>query len=80
MASGTESKGKMMKEIECCKNCKHCVAYPKNNRYDDVDYMCLISGYYIIGTDKDRNKIERYTVGGRKLECRYERKKQGAAK
>ena len=64
-----------MEGIECCANCKHCVAYPKNNRYGDVDYMCLIGGYYIAGIHKDRNKIRRLTPGGRKLECRYERKK-----
>lgn len=64
-----------MEGIECCASCKHCVAYPKNNRYGDVDYMCLIGGYYITGIHKDRNKIRRLTPGGRKLECRYERKK-----
>ena len=46
-------------EAECCANCKNCVAYPKNNRYGDVDYMCLISGYYICLL---------YT-SGRTLEC-----------
>lgn len=60
-------------EAECCANCKNCVAYPKNNRYGDVDYMCLISGYYIAGAHKDRNKVRRLTPGGRKLECRYEK-------
>lgn len=60
-------------EVECCANCKNCVAYPKNNRYGDVDYMCLISGYYISGVHKDRNKVRRFTPGGRELECRYEK-------
>lgn len=35
--------------------------------------MCLISGYYIAGVHKDRNKVRRLTPGGRKLECRYEK-------
>lgn len=60
-------------EAECCANCKNCVAYPKNNRYETVDYMCLVSGYYIAGVHKDRNKVRRLTPGGRKLECRYEK-------
>ena len=38
----------------------------ENNRYGDVDYMCLISGYYIAGVHKDRNKVRRLTPGGRK--------------
>ena len=55
-------------EAECCTNCKNCVAYPKNNRYGD--------GYYIAGVHKDRNKVRRFTPGGRKLECRYERQEK----
>ena len=47
-----------MEGIECCANCKHCVAYPKNNRYGDVDYMCLIGGYYIAGIIARSSKKE----------------------
>ena len=61
-------------EAECCANCRNCVAYPKNNRYGDVDYMCLINGYYVDAVNKDRSKIKRFSPGGRELECRYERK------
>lgn len=58
---------------ECCANCRHCVVKPKNNRYGDMEYFCLITGYFLIGAYKDRNKVKRYTPGGRELECRYER-------
>lgn len=25
--------------IACCANCKHCLEYPRGNRYGDIDYM-----------------------------------------
>lgn len=57
--------------IECCANCRNCVGIPKNNRYGDVEYICLVDGYYLTGIQKDRTKVERYSPGGKKLECRY---------
>ncbi len=61
--------------IDCCANCKHCLEYPRGNRYGDIDYMCAINGYYLRSINKDISKIKRLTPGGRELECRYERKK-----
>lgn len=58
--------------IECCANCKHCISIPRNNRYNDIDYLCLITGYFICGIYKDRNMIKRFTPGGKELECKYE--------
>ena len=66
-------------EIECCANCQNCVAYPKNNRYGDVDCMCLINGYYVGTVNKDRSKIRRFSPSGRELVCRYERKAEHGA-
>lgn len=60
--------------IECCANCKYCLAYPRNNRYGDIDYLCKVTGYFLHGINKDRTKVKHYTPGGRELECKYERK------
>lgn len=62
--------------IECCSNCKKCVSTPKNNRYGDVEHFCLATGYYLFGVNKDRNKINRYTPGRKKLVCSYERREE----
>ena len=62
-----------MKDIECCANCKHYVSTPKNNRYGDIERFCLVTGYFIIGAYKDRNKVKHYTPGGKELVCKYER-------
>lgn len=59
---------------ECCANCRHCLAYPRNNRYRDIDHLCAVSGYFVTGIHKDRNKVRGFSPGGRELECRYERK------
>lgn len=63
-------------EVECCRNCRYCIEFPKGNKYGDIDYMCGIDGYYLARITADRNKVRRYTVGGKELECRYERKRQ----
>lgn len=60
--------------VECCANCKHCVDYSKNNRYGDVEHLCLVTGYFIQGFNKDRNKVKRFSPGGKELECKYERR------
>ena len=61
--------------INCCANCKHCLEYPRGNRYGDIDYICAINGYFMHSINKDISKIKHLTPGGRELECRYERKK-----
>ena len=62
--------------VECCANCKHCVSIPKNNRYNDVEHFCMITGYFLHGINKDRHKVKHFTPGGKELECKYERKKE----
>lgn len=61
-------------EVECCNTCKHLLHYPKNNSYGDVEHLCVVTGYFVSGIYKDRNKLESHTPGGRKLECRYEKR------
>lgn len=70
MKGGAEVK----QEVECCLNCKYCVSFPRNNRYGDIDYFCMVTEFFLHGVKKDRNKFERFTPGGRKLECKYERR------
>jgi hypothetical protein len=60
-------------DIECCANCKHRLDYPRNNKYGNVDHLCIISGYFIIEIYKDNRKVKGYSPGGRELECKYER-------
>lgn len=57
--------------IECCLNCEYCLAYPKGNKYGDVDYLCISTGYYVSSVKKDRNKLKRYTPAGSELVCKY---------
>lgn len=59
--------------VECCANCKYLVSTPKNNSYGDVDNFCLVTGYYLHGINKDRNKVKRFTPSGKELKCKYER-------
>ena len=59
---------------ECCNNCRYCISTPKDNKYGDIEYFCLATGYFLHGINKDRNKIKRFSPGGKELECRYERK------
>lgn len=59
--------------FECCKNCIYCIPYPKNNKYNDIDYLCAINGYYIISINKDIHKIKRFSPGGKELKCQYKR-------
>jgi hypothetical protein len=63
--------------IECCANCKYCLEFPRNNSYGDIDYLCVVTGYFTCCSSwihKDRNKVKWYSPGGRKLKCKYERK------
>lgn len=43
--------------IACCANCKHCLEYPRGNRYGDIDYMCAINGYFMHSINKDISKL-----------------------
>ena len=45
---------------KCCANCKHLLAFPKNNKYNDVDYLCVKIGRYIFGRFTDMEKAEFY--------------------
>lgn len=60
--------------VKCCTNCKHCVAIPRNNSYNDIDYLCVVNSYFITNIHKDISKIKHFTFGGRELECKYESK------
>lgn len=62
-----------MDDIECCANCRYRLDYPRNNKYGDVDYLCVISGYFMIDIYNDNRKIKRYSPGGKELKCRYEK-------
>lgn len=62
-----------MKSCECCINCKYCIAIPRKNAYNDIDYLCFITGYFISsGLYIDRRRIRRFTFGGKELLCKYE--------
>lgn len=56
--------------IKSCYNCKHCIAIPRNNRYNDIDYLCVVNSYFTIDIHKDISRIKHFTPGGRKLECK----------
>lgn len=60
-------------DIKCCLNCRNCIPIPRNNKYGDIDYLCLVHTYFLHGVKKDITKVKRYSPGGRELECRYER-------
>lgn len=65
-----------MDKIKCCANCGHCIAFPKNNRYGDIEYFCTVNGYFTVQAHKDISNVKHFTPGGRELECRYEEKKE----
>jgi hypothetical protein len=56
---------------KCCRNCANRIEYPQHNRYGDVKHLCIKTGYFLTGIDKDINKVKRYTPGGRELVCEY---------
>lgn len=64
----------MKDQTECCATCKYCLAYPRENRYGDVDYLCAVTGYFMHSIHKDIHTIRQFSPGGRELECRYQRK------
>ena len=60
----------------CCLTCKSLVEFPRNNRYGDMDHLCIKTGYFTHGTTKDVAKVKRYAPGGRELPCKWEPKKE----
>lgn len=36
---------------KCCRNCANLIDYPKNNRYGDVNHLCIVTGYFATGID-----------------------------
>ena len=60
--------------VKCCDNCKYCVAISRNNKYNDIDYLCIINSYFIINIYKDLSKVRHLTPGGKELECKFENK------
>lgn len=67
---------KNMDDFECCANCRYLVSFPRNNKYNDNDHLCLITKYFCSGIYKDRKKLKHYTPGGRELNCCYERRRE----
>ena len=61
---------------KCCRNCANLIDYPKNNRYWDVEHLCMVTGYLTCGIDKDITKIKRYSPGGRELKCEWKAKEE----
>lgn len=64
--------------VKCCRSCANLVDYPKNNRYGDIEYLCIVTGYFATGIDKDISKIKRYSPGGRELQCEWNGKNESA--
>lgn len=60
-------------DYECCANCKWLISHPKNNRYGDIEHLCVFTGYFVTGIYKDRNLVMRFTPGGKVLKCNYEK-------
>ena len=34
--------------FKCCRNCANLIDYPKNNRYGDVNHLCIVTMISII--------------------------------
>lgn len=56
---------------KCCRNCYNLIDYPKKNSYNDVQHLCIVTGYFTTGIDKDITKIKRFSPGGKKLKCEW---------
>ncbi len=65
-----------MASKKCCRNCKNLAEIPKKNNYGDINHFCLITGYFVSSIDKDTTKVERYSPGGKKLNCKWEEKEK----
>ncbi len=62
--------------VKCCNNCANIIPYSKNNSYGDADYLCIKTGYFVTGRDKDITKIKRCTPGGKELTCEWKQKEK----
>lgn len=60
--------------IKCCRNCHNLIEYPRNNKYKDIDYFCIMTGYFTSGIDQDITKVMRYSPGGKELKCEWKEK------
>lgn len=57
--------------VRCCASCNNLVPIPRNNSYDDIDYLCICNGYYCSSIYKDRAKIKSLSPGGKELICHW---------
>lgn len=64
----------MMDSAKYCKDCKYCLAFPRNNSYGDTDYLCHYNGYFVSNIKKDMRTVKLFTPGGRELQCGYEKR------
>lgn len=73
----------MIKQIpeKCCANCKYLLPYPKNNAYNDIDYLCVKIGKFITGRYTDIEKVKFYLGDGKtedrngKQKCSFTKRK-----
>lgn len=63
-------------DVDCCANCVYLLDFPKNNRYGDVDHLCIKTGYFCMGIYKDIHKYKHFSPGGKELICDYKRKSE----
>lgn len=61
--------------IKCCANCEYCIKYPRGNKFNDIDYMCAVNGYFLHSINKDITKIKHLSPGGKELQCKYKNAK-----
>lgn len=57
--------------VRCCNNCANLIDYPKNNSYGDVQHLCIKTGHFVTGADRDIIKVKRYSPGGKELPCSW---------
>ena len=60
--------------VKCCLNCGNMIEVPRNNRFGDVDRLCLRTTYLITGANRDVTKVKRYTPCGKELDCVWKEK------
>ena len=68
----------MSEEIKCCANCTWLGEFPKSNRYNDIDLVCLKTGMSMSRKDttKDLNKYE-WSTSWSKKHCNFKSKAEG---
>lgn len=66
---------------KCCANCRYLIPYPKNNAYNDIDYLCAKIGHYITGRYVNIEKAQFFMGDGKTVDnkgqqkCNFEKKK-----